>query len=183
MTYQQKKKLFYDLKYYFWKESFLYKYWVYQIIRRCVPEKEMESIIRHRHALEVAGHFGGSKTATKILQSDFYYPSFFKKSFIFVNACDHCQRVENISRKHEMPLNNILVLELSDFREINFMSHFPFSNSNKYILVDIDYMSKWVETMALLTNDGRAVINFLRKNSVARFGTPRVIISDRHRYF
>nr|GEW21708.1 reverse transcriptase domain-containing protein [Tanacetum cinerariifolium] len=53
---------------------------------------------------------------------------------------------------------------------------------NKYILVAVDYLSKWVEAKALSTNDARVVCKFL-KNLFARFGTPRVIISDRGTYF
>nr|GEW13815.1 reverse transcriptase domain-containing protein [Tanacetum cinerariifolium] len=53
---------------------------------------------------------------------------------------------------------------------------------NKYILSDIDYLSKWVEAKALPTNDARVVYKFL-KNLFARFGTPRAIISDRGTHF
>ncbi|GKD50047.1 reverse transcriptase domain-containing protein [Tanacetum coccineum] len=55
---------------------------------------------------------------------------------------------------------------------------FPSSRGNKYILVAVDYLSKWVEAKALLTNDARVVCKFL-KSLFARFGTPRAIISDR----
>ncbi|XP_070013357.1 uncharacterized protein [Nicotiana sylvestris] len=56
----------------------------------------------------------------------------------------------------------------------------PFVNSygNKYILVVVDYVSKWVEAASLPTNDAKWVIGFLRKNIFTRFGTPRAIISD-----
>nr|GEU90042.1 reverse transcriptase domain-containing protein [Tanacetum cinerariifolium] len=53
---------------------------------------------------------------------------------------------------------------------------------NKYILVAVDYLSKWVEAKALPTNDARVVCKFL-KNLFARFGTPRAIISDRGTHF
>nr|GFB03403.1 hypothetical protein [Tanacetum cinerariifolium] len=53
---------------------------------------------------------------------------------------------------------------------------------NKYILVAVDYLSKWVEAKALHTNDARVVCKFL-KNLFARFGNPRAIISDRGTYF
>nr|GEW02144.1 reverse transcriptase domain-containing protein [Tanacetum cinerariifolium] len=53
---------------------------------------------------------------------------------------------------------------------------------NKYILVAVDYLSKWVEAKALPTNDARVVCKFL-KNLFARFGTPRSIISDRGTHF
>nr|GEX83755.1 reverse transcriptase domain-containing protein [Tanacetum cinerariifolium]GEZ51555.1 reverse transcriptase domain-containing protein [Tanacetum cinerariifolium] len=67
-------------------------------------------------------------------------------------------------------------------RGIDFMGPFLSSRGNKYILVAIDYLSKWVEAKALLTNDARVVCKFL-KNLFARFGTPRAIISDRGTHF
>nr|GEV76351.1 reverse transcriptase domain-containing protein [Tanacetum cinerariifolium] len=53
---------------------------------------------------------------------------------------------------------------------------------NKYILVVVDYLSKWVEAKALPTNDARVVCKFL-KNLFARFGTPRAISSDQRTHF
>ncbi|GJR23686.1 reverse transcriptase domain-containing protein [Tanacetum coccineum] len=63
-----------------------------------------------------------------------------------------------------------------------FMGPFSSSRGNKYILVAVDYLSKWVETKALPTNDARVVVKFL-KSLFARFGTPRAIISDRGTHF
>ncbi|GJY83962.1 reverse transcriptase domain-containing protein [Tanacetum coccineum] len=65
---------------------------------------------------------------------------------------------------------------------IDFMGPFPSSRGNKYILVAVDYLSKWVEAKALPTNDARVVVKFL-KSLFARFGTPRAIISDRGTHF
>nr|GEU84689.1 reverse transcriptase domain-containing protein [Tanacetum cinerariifolium] len=68
------------------------------------------------------------------------------------------------------------------FLGIDFMGPFPSSRGNKYILVAVDYLSKWVEVKALLTNDARVVVKFL-KSLFARFGTPGAIISDRGTHF
>nr|GEW80616.1 reverse transcriptase domain-containing protein [Tanacetum cinerariifolium] len=65
---------------------------------------------------------------------------------------------------------------------IDFMGLFPSSRGNKYILMAVDYLSKWVEAKTLPTNDARVVVKFL-KFLFARFGTPRAIISDRGTYF
>nr|GFA58037.1 reverse transcriptase domain-containing protein [Tanacetum cinerariifolium] len=62
------------------------------------------------------------------------------------------------------------------------MGPFPFSRGNKYILVAVDYLSKWVEGKALPTNNTRVVCKFL-KSLFARFGSPRAIISDRGTHF
>nr|GEV28525.1 reverse transcriptase domain-containing protein [Tanacetum cinerariifolium] len=65
---------------------------------------------------------------------------------------------------------------------IDFMGPFPSSRGNKYILVAVDYLSKWVEAKALPTNDSRVVCKFL-KNLFARFGAPKAIIIDRGTHF
>ncbi|GJY19902.1 reverse transcriptase domain-containing protein [Tanacetum coccineum] len=69
-----------------------------------------------------------------------------------------------------------------NFVGIDFMGPFPSSRGNKYILVAVDYLSKWVEEKALPTNDARVFVKFL-KSLFARFGTPRAIISDRGTHF
>nr|GEU60967.1 reverse transcriptase domain-containing protein [Tanacetum cinerariifolium] len=76
-----------------------------------------------------------------------------------------------------MPQNAIQVCEIFDVWGIDFMGPFLSSQGNKYILVVVDYLSKWVEAKALTTNDARVVVKFL-KSLLARFGTPRAIISD-----
>ncbi|GKD71822.1 reverse transcriptase domain-containing protein [Tanacetum coccineum] len=81
-----------------------------------------------------------------------------------------------------MPQNAIQVYEIFDLWGIDFMGPFPSSRGNKYILVAVDYLSKWVEAKALPTNDARVVVKFL-KSLFARFGTPRAIISDRGTHF
>ncbi|GJV53197.1 reverse transcriptase domain-containing protein [Tanacetum coccineum] len=81
-----------------------------------------------------------------------------------------------------MPQNSIQVCEIFDVWGIDFMGPFPSSKGNKYILVAVDYLSKWVEAKALPTNDARVVCKFL-KSLFARFGAPRAIISDRGTHF
>nr|GFA93237.1 reverse transcriptase domain-containing protein [Tanacetum cinerariifolium] len=70
-----------------------------------------------------------------------------------------------------MPKNSIQLCEIFDVWGIDFMDPFLSSRGNKYILVAVDYLSKWVEAKALPTNDARVVCKFL-KIIFARFGTP-----------
>nr|GEW70676.1 reverse transcriptase domain-containing protein [Tanacetum cinerariifolium] len=81
-----------------------------------------------------------------------------------------------------MPQNAIQVYEIFDVWGIDFMGPFSSSKGNKYILVAVDYLSKWVEAKALPTNDARVVVKFL-KSLFSQFGTPRAIISDRGTHF
>nr|GFC08181.1 reverse transcriptase domain-containing protein [Tanacetum cinerariifolium] len=81
-----------------------------------------------------------------------------------------------------MPQNSIQVCKIFDVWVIYFIGPFPSSRGSKYILVAIDYLSKWVEAKALPTNNARVVCKFL-KSLVARFGTSRAIISDHGTHF
>ena len=96
----------------------------------------------------------------------------------YVSGCDRCQRIGNISKRHEMPMNNILEFELFDVWGMDFMGPFPSSFNNQYILVAVDYVSKWDEAIATPTSDSREVIKFIRKNILSRFEVPRATISD-----
>nr|GEY24772.1 reverse transcriptase domain-containing protein [Tanacetum cinerariifolium] len=65
-------------------------------------------------------------------------------------------------KKDEMPQNSIQVCEIFDVSGIDFMGPFPSLRGKKYILVAVDYLSKWVEAKALPTNDARVVCKFLK---------------------
>ncbi|XP_071740619.1 uncharacterized protein [Rutidosis leptorrhynchoides] len=110
------------------------------------------------------------------------WPTIFKDAHELVKRCDSCQRSGSISKRDEMPQNGIQICEIFDVWGLDFMG--PFSNSNKflYILVTLDYVSKWAEAKALPTNDARAVVKFL-KNLFSRFGVPNTLISDRGTHF
>ena len=82
-----------------------------------------------------------------------------------------------------MPLNYVLVCDIFDGWGIDFMRPFPKSFGNEYILVVVEYVSKWVKAAATPTNDAKVLIIFLKKNIFTRFGTPRAIISDGGKHF
>lgn len=75
------------------------------------------------------------------------------------------------------------MIKLFDVWGIDFMGSFVSSNGMKYILMDIDYMSKCVEAVALPNNECKSVTTFLKRNIFSRFGTPRAIISDGGSHF
>nr|GEW09498.1 reverse transcriptase domain-containing protein [Tanacetum cinerariifolium] len=141
MSSQQKRKFFKDVKHYFWDDPFLFKICADQAIRRCVHGQEAIDILKACHYGPTEGHHGLNYTAKKISQRD------------------------------EMPQNSIQVCEIFDVWGIDFMGPFLSFRGNKYILVAVDYLLKWVEAKALPTNDARVVCKFL-KNLFTRFGTP-----------
>nr|GEY26575.1 reverse transcriptase domain-containing protein [Tanacetum cinerariifolium] len=92
-------------------------------------------------------------------------------------AADHLSHLEN-------PYENVFYpKEINEFFPLETISKLSRHDQRKqYILVAVDYLSKWVETKALPTNDARVVVKFL-KSLFFQFGTPKVIISDRGTHF
>nr|GFB39160.1 reverse transcriptase domain-containing protein [Tanacetum cinerariifolium] len=120
--------------------------------------KEAIDILNACHSGPTGGHYEASYTAKKVFDSG------------------------KFSQRDEMPQNFIQICEIFDVWGIDFMGPFSSSKGNKYILVAVDYLSKWVEAKALPTNDARVVVKFL-KSLFSRFGTPKAIISDRGTHF
>ena len=84
----------------------------------------------------------------------------------------------NIGKRNEMHLQGILVVQIFYVWGIDFMGPFPPSFGNQYILLAVDYVSKWVEAIACPSNDANTVVGFIQRNSMSRFGALRTIISD-----
>nr|GEV43888.1 reverse transcriptase domain-containing protein [Tanacetum cinerariifolium] len=181
MTSQQKNKFFKDVKHYFWDDSFLFKICADQVIQRCMHGKEALGILVACHNRPTGGHHGANLTAKKIFDAGLFWPTIYKDAHEFVKNCD-VPTIRKISQRDEMPQNSIQICKIFDVWGINFMGMFSSSRGNKYILVAVDYLSKWVESKALPTNDARVVCKFL-KSLFARFGTPRAIISDHGTHF
>ena len=86
----QRKKFLYDAKSYLWDDPLLLKRCLDKIVRRYVPMEKVPNILHYCHSLPYGGHFGPTRTATKVLQSGFCGPSIFKDCYFFVKTCDRC---------------------------------------------------------------------------------------------
>ncbi|GKA02386.1 reverse transcriptase domain-containing protein [Tanacetum coccineum] len=181
-TFEKRKRFFSQVKTYFWEEPYAFKLCADNIMRRCVAGSETLEILAHCHSGPTSGHHSANVTKKKVYESRFYWRNVFKDSNEYVRRCDACQRSGNISSRNEMPQNNIQVCKVFDVWGLDFMGPFPQSRCNKYILVTVDYVSKWVKAQALPTNDARVVVKFLR-NLFVKFGVPKALISDRETHF
>ncbi|RDX65510.1 putative mitochondrial protein, partial [Mucuna pruriens] len=85
-----------------------------------------------------------------------YWPSIFRDAHQFVSTCDRCQKAGMaLNQRHEMPQQPILFCEVFDVWGIDFMGPFPISNGYSYILLAVDYVSRWVEAIPTRTNDAK----------------------------
>ena len=91
--------------------------------------------------------------------------------------------MDNINRRNEMPLQGIMVVQIFYVWGIDFMGPFPPSFGNLYILLTVDYVSKWVEAIACPRNDANTVVGFIQRNILSKFGALKTIISDERSHF
>ena len=119
----------------------------------------------------------------RVLHCGFFWPTLLKDAHWFYKQCDACQRRGNLGPRDEMPLTYILEVELFDVWGIDFMGPFPPSNGNVFILLAVDYVSRWVEFIACHQSDAKTVARFLQSHIFARFGTPRALVSDEGTHF
>ncbi|CAM8956610.1 unnamed protein product [Rhodiola kirilowii] len=176
-------RLKHDSRYYIWDDPYLWKIGSDQVVRKCVSDSEISSVLAFCHEHACGGHFGPKRTSRKILDSGFYWPHLFRDAYNHCKACDRCQRVGNISARNEMPQMPIVVDDIFDIWGIDFMGPFPSASGSQYILVAVDYVSKWVEAKASKHDDGKTVVDFLRTNIFCRYGVPKAVISDQGSHF
>ena len=182
-TSQQKRKFLVDIKKYYFDDPYMFKYCPDQLMRRCVPNDEHIGILTFCHSESCGGHFSSRKTVNKILQVGFYWPTLFKDCFEFCKTCARCQQLGGDTKRNMMPLTPILIIEIFDCWGIDFMGPFPPSCGYLYILLSVDYVSKWVEAIPTRTNDHKVVLKFIKEHIFSRFGVPRAIISDGSLHF
>ncbi|XP_058185805.1 uncharacterized protein LOC131303029 [Rhododendron vialii] len=154
-----------------------------RLIRWILLLQEFDITIKDKKGLDSNPLFSVRKTAAKIQQCCFYWPTLNRDAYAFCKSCDRCQKLGSVTRRNEMPQAKFLVVEVFDCWGIDFMGPFPMSFGNLYILLAVDYVSRWVEAIATRTNDHKVVLEFLKEHILSRFGVPRAIISDQGSHF
>ncbi|RDX73360.1 hypothetical protein CR513_47039, partial [Mucuna pruriens] len=167
-----KEKLQSDAKYYIWDDPYLW---------RLCSDKVIRSFC---HSTPGGGHYGSTRTTRKVLDCGLYWPTIFRDAHQFVSTRASCQKAGmGMNRRHQIPQQPILFCEFFDVWGIDFMGPFPISNGYSYILLAVDYVSRWVEAIATRTNDAKVVVDFLKSNIFYRFGVPKALISDQGSHF
>jgi len=90
---QEKDRFFSRVRYYYWEDPYLFKHCPDQVVCRFVSESEIHSILTLCHSYACGGHFRGHRTAAKVLQSGFFWPTLFRDAHRFCLACERCQRM------------------------------------------------------------------------------------------
>ncbi|KAH9802442.1 hypothetical protein KPL71_001386 [Citrus sinensis] len=144
-------------------------------------DKEFDLEIKDRKETEnqVADHLSRLEADTSTLTRRYITETFPNEQLLVVQQAQMlqqsgspwCQRTGNITKRHEMPLTNILEVEVFDVWGIDFMGPFPPSFGNLYILVAVDYISKWFDTpRAIISDEGTHFCNKVFTAAMVKYG-------------
>eukprot|EP00253_Pinus_taeda_P010219 PITA_10219 len=167
-----------------WIGGNLFKLGPDQILRHSVREEDVFDILLTGHDGPCGGHFAAKKTAFKILQAGYYWPTLHQDVRRYISQCDRCQRTGKPNPRDEMPLQPQGTFEPFEKCGMDFLGPInPPSKQRSYIMVCIDYLTKCVETKAIKATTKEKVAEFLRKNIFYKFGYPRELFTDQGSQF
>ncbi|MCO5562882.1 hypothetical protein L7F22_016518 [Adiantum nelumboides] len=177
-TKAQKQRLMEKASSYLFLEGALYQRGKDHVCRRIPTVEEIPSILEGLHEEACGGHFAQELTAKKILLSGYVWPSLHIDVQHWCKSCHNCQVNGN---KHLLHGPRQLVLANGPFEKwgIDAMGPLPRTKNGKlYILVAIDYMTRWVEAQSVTRVNEKTVSNFVYTHICCKFGTPLEIVSD-----
>ncbi|GET66802.1 DDE-type integrase/transposase/recombinase [Rhizophagus irregularis DAOM 181602=DAOM 197198] len=183
LTTQQKRKFINFSKNFIIKNNFIYKIDKRQQnnLLRVIRNYEAEPVLFMMHNDPTAGHFATDIMFEKI-RSRYYWPQMYENIRAYVQACDQCQRRGKYKRTE--PLHPIPAFEPFYQIGIDIVGPLPRSKKgNRYIVVAIDYLTKWPEAKALSEATAENVATFIYENIICQHGCPSRILSDRGSHF
>jgi hypothetical protein len=136
------------------------------------------------HTGACGGHLFGMETAQKILRAGYFWLTLIKDCIESIMKCHPCQIFSRKMRAYPAPM--FLVITVGTFTKwgIDYTTCNPSSaRGNHYIIVAVDYFTKWVEAIPTFKDDGETTTLFLFNQIIARFGVPREIVTDHGSHF
>ena len=148
---------------------------------RIPTKQEIIPILYMMHTHPTGGHFGIETTYQKIIDK-FYWKGMLGDITKYVRNCDSCQRRGKQGERGY--LYPIKVEDAFDRIGIDFVGPLPkTARGNKYIIVAIDYLTKWTEAKALKEATAEKTADFIYKEIICRHGCPKIILTDRGTHF
>jgi hypothetical protein len=151
---------------------------------RCLAPDEDNYVMREIHEGICGNHSGARALQRKIVRAGYYWPSMQADASRFVQHCDKCQRFANLLNSPPEVLVPMTAPWPFTQWGLDIMGPFPTGRRQlKFLVVAIDYFTKWVEAEPLATITEKNIQNFVWKAIIRRFGIPRVLVSDNGKQF
>ncbi|XP_058769358.1 uncharacterized protein LOC131643219 [Vicia villosa] len=146
---------------------------------KCLDSAQALEVLQEIHEGINAQHLGGRSLARKALRAGYYWPTMQQDTKDHVQRCDKCQRHADM---HFAPSNELTSLSSPwpfAWWGMDILGPFPVgSYQNKYLIVAVDYFTKWIEAEALAKITSLNILRFYKRNVLARFGIPQALITD-----
>ena len=165
--------------YYVVEDAELYRRSFSAPLLRCVGSEEARYILTEVHEGVCGNHTGYRVLAQKVLRAGYYWPTIMKDAETFVRACKQCQLHSNVARAPSTDLRALSSPWPFAQWGLDLLGPFPRATAQrKYVIVAVDYFTKWVEAESLVNITWRACKEFFWKNVICRFGVPNTLITD-----
>ncbi|XP_072084512.1 uncharacterized protein [Arachis hypogaea] len=157
----------------------LYKRGFSQPLLKCIEPGDTEYILREIHEGCCRHHVGGKTLAQKIIKAGYFWPTVIRDSIQIVKNSDKCQRHANIHQTAPHQLSIISAERPFGTWGIDLVGPFPTAPGQlRYLIVAIDYYTKWIEAEPLASITATQCRKFLWRQIITRFGIPEIVISD-----
>ena len=154
------------------------------ILHRCLTHKEAEIVLNDGHSGACGGHLSRLAMAQKILRDGYFWPTVFKDCVEAVKHYHPCQLYTRNMWSHPAPLYPIISMGPFMKWGIYYMTCNPtLAGEHKYIIIAVDYFTKWEEGMSTFRADRETAAFFMFNQIIARFGIPKVIVTDHGSHF
>ncbi|XP_063938093.1 uncharacterized protein LOC135147954 [Daucus carota subsp. sativus] len=146
---------------------------------RCLRPDEAREALREVHEGVCGQHLGGRALAHKATRLGFYWPEMLKHAQDYVKRCDRCQKFAPIVRQPPEMLTSINTPIPFAMWGMDILGPFPLASAQrKFLLVAIDYFTKWIEAKPLAKITTKQVAQFVWENIICRYGIPRIMVID-----
>ncbi|XP_020239374.1 uncharacterized protein LOC109818341 [Cajanus cajan] len=146
---------------------------------KCLNNEEANYVLREVHEGICGSHSGGRTLATKVLRAGYYWPTLKFDCMEFVKKCIQCQKHGNLIHASAEQLHSITSPWPFAIWGMDILGPFPLAKGQcKFLLVAVDYFTKWIEAEPLATITANNVQKFLWKSVITRFGIPHAIITN-----
>ncbi|KAK2998712.1 hypothetical protein RJ639_022649 [Escallonia herrerae] len=150
----------------------------------CLRPSESVYALQEVHEGICGQHHGGRTLAQKILRQGYYWPTMQKDAIEFTRRCDKCQKFAPISHTPVSPLTSVVSPIPFSMWGMNLLGPFPMASGQRwFVVVAIDYFTKWTEAESLATITSAKCEDFFWKNVVCRFGVLRALVVDNGKQF
>ena len=162
----------------------LYKRGFSQPYLRCLSPNEANYVLREVHEGACGNHLGAKSLIHKVVCAGYYWPTIQADAKAYVKVCDQCQRFSNIPRQPSEYLTPMMAPWPFTQWGLDILGPFLVGTRQmKFLVVRIDYFTKWVEAEPLTSITQHNVKNFVWKSILCKFRVPRVLVSNNGRQF